>query len=141
MKKTILSLFVLTTVLVSCKKSDSPSSCDFNATNLVGTYKLTALTYKANTASPTVDEFATYSACEKDDLTIFNANNTTTYTDAGVVCSPAGNGTGIWAITGANTLNVDGDNGTVTSFSCTGMTVTFAGTAAGELTTATLVKQ
>ena len=102
---------------------------------------MTALTYKPNTATPAVDELATYSACEKDDLTIFNANNTITYSDAGVVCTPSGNSTGVWAIPSATTINVDGDVATVASFSCTGMTLTIAGTTAGELTTATLVKQ
>ena len=71
---------------------------------------------------------------------IFNANNTTTYTDAGVVCSPSGNGNGVWLLTG-NSVSLDGDVHVVSAFSCTGMTVTQSGPAVGELTTVTLVKQ
>ena len=137
MKKMILSLVVLSAVLVSCKKDDK--NCDFNSANFVGSYRVTGLTYKADAATPPVDEFALLPACEKDDVVIFNANNTSTYSDAGVACTPPGNDTGVWAISG-NTVNVDGSVYTVSAFSCTGTTFTQAGPAAGELTTITLVK-
>ena len=137
MKKIILSLVVLSTVLVSCKKTDK--NCDLNANNLVGTYRLTAATYKANTATAAIDLFATLSPCEKDDLLILNSGGTYTYTDAGVVCSPSGNDTGLWSFSGS-TLIIDGDAYSVPSFSCSGMTITQAGTTPGELTTLTLTK-
>ena len=138
MKKIILSLFVLSTVLISCKKDSK--NCDLNSGNVVGTYRLTAYTYKANTAATVVDEYALLQPCEKDDRIIFNANSTTTYTDAGVVCSPSGNSTGTWSLSGSS-MTLDGDIYVVASFSCSGMTLTQAGPAAGELTTITVAKQ
>lgn len=142
MKKILLSALVLSIAFTSCKKDDV-KVCDLNATNLVGSYKTTAITYKADAATPAVDIFNDplfYDACEKDDLLIFNANNTITFSDAGVVCTPAGNDTGVWTLAGS-TVTIDGELATITSFSCSGMTATIAGTTAGELTTITLVKQ
>jgi hypothetical protein len=138
MKKIILSLVVLSAVFVSCKKDDK--NCDLNAGNVTGSYKITGLTYKANTATPVVDEYALFPACQKDDLIIFNANGTTTYSDAGVVCTPPGNDTGIWTLSG-NSISLDGDVYVVAAFSCTGMTLTQAGPDPGELTTITVAKQ
>ncbi len=138
MKKLIICSLFLSVLATSCKKDDK--NCDLNAANFAGTYKFTALTYKANTATPPVDEFAFLDACEKDDIIIFNANNTSSYTDAGVVCVPDGNGTGTWSLTGSTAL-IDGEIATVASFDCTGMTLTFAGTDPGELSTITLQKQ
>ena len=138
MKKIALSLFVLSVVLVSCKKDDK--NCDLNSANFVGSYKVTAITYKANATTPVVDEYATLPVCEKDDVITFNANGTITYTDAGVVCSPSGSSTGVWALSG-NTVTLDGTAYGVAAFSCSGTTITESGPAAGELYTVTLVKQ
>ncbi|MEO6542199.1 MAG: lipocalin family protein [Ferruginibacter sp.] len=138
MKKMILSLVVLSAVLISCKKDDK--NCDLNAANFAGTYKITAWTYKANTATAPVDVMATFPACERDDLVIFNANNTVNYTDAGTLCSPPGNSTGTWLLTG-NSINIDGDVYVVAAFSCSGTTLTLAGSAAGELNTITFTRQ
>jgi Lipocalin-like domain len=138
MKKIILSVFVLSTVLVSCKKDDK--NCDLNAGNFVGSYKVSAISYKANTATPVVDEYATLPACQKDDVITFNANNTSNYTDAGTVCTPNGSDVGVWTLSGGS-VTLDGDVYAVASFSCSGMTISQAGPAAGELYTVTLVKQ
>ncbi len=138
MKKLIICSLFLSVLAISCKKDDK--NCDLNAANFAGTYKITALTYKPNTATPAVDAYAFFDACEKDDLIIFNANNTITYTDAGVVCVPNGNDTGTWSLTGTTAV-VDGESATVASFDCKGMTLTIAGTDPGELTTVTLQKQ
>jgi hypothetical protein len=138
MKRITLSLLVLSTILVSCKKDDK--NCDLNAGNFAGSYRITAISYKANTATPVVDEYATLPACAKDDVITFNTNNTSTYTDAGVVCTPAGNDTGVWALSG-NSVTLDGDVYAVTAFSCSGTTISQTGPAAGEVYTVTLVKQ
>jgi hypothetical protein len=141
MKRIILSAIVLSAALVSCKKDDK--TCDLNATNIVGSYKTTAITYKADASTPAVDIFNNplfYAACEKDDIIVFNANNTLTFTDAGTACTPPNNDTGTWSLSGS-VLNFDGELATVTSFTCSGMTATIAGTTAGELTTITLAKQ
>lgn len=139
MRKLLGIAIAFAVALSSCKKDDD-KVCDLNQSNLVGSYKATAVKYKANTSTPEVDEFATYAACEKDDLTVFNSNNTLSYVDAGTKCTPPGDGTGIWALSGS-TLIIDGELTTVSSFNCSGMTITIPGTAAGELTTVTLAKQ
>lgn len=142
MKKVILSLLVGSVLFTSCKKDDK--SCDLNATNLAGTYKITSVKYKASALVPEVEVFtnsAWYDACEKDDLTVLNANGTYNYQDAGTVCTPAGDDTGVWALAG-NTLTVDGEPGNVASFSCSGMTLTQSNVqATGDLLTITFTKQ
>ena len=137
MKKILFGILALG-AMVSCKKDEK--KCDLNAANLVGSYKTTAISYKANTATAPVDEFATYDACEKDDLIIFNSNNTVTYSDAGVVCATPGNDTGVYILNGSQ-LTLNGEIYTITSFDCNGATLTRAGSTAGELSTITVVKQ
>ena len=137
MKKILFGILALG-AMVSCKKDEK--KCDLNAANFVGSYKTTAVTYKADAATAPVDEFATYPACEKDDLIIFNSNNTVTFSDAGVVCASPGNDTGVYILNGSQ-LNLDGEIYTITSFDCNGATLTSVGSAAGELSTITVVKQ
>ena len=138
MKRISLVAVMLSLVMFSCKKSDK--TCDLNAANFAGSYKLSAVKYKADASTPEVDEFALYPACEKDDVTAFNTNGTYTTTDAGTVCTPPGGDNGLWSLSG-NVLNLDGTAATVTYFDCNGMTITIAGTAAGELTTVSLSRQ
>ncbi len=139
MKKIIVG-FTFLALAASCKK-DKDKDCSFSEANFVGSYKITALKYKANSSATEVDEFALYSACEKDDVITFNSDHTINYTDAGVVCSPAGNDTGVWSYINSNTVNVDGDVSNIVSFDCSGMVVTINGTTAGEVTTITLARQ
>jgi len=138
MKKIILASALISFAFLSCKKDDK--TCNLSQSSFVGTYKVTAFKYKANTAATEVDEFPTWDACEKDDIVIFNANNTITFTDAGAVCVPDGNDTGVWALTGS-TINIDGQAGTVSQFDCNSATLVLTGTAAGELTTISLARQ
>ena len=138
MKKISLIAVLLSTMLFSCKKDDE--KCELSQSAFVGSYKVTALKYKASTSTPEIDEFAILPACEKDDVITFNSNGSTTYTDAGTVCVPDGNYTGTWNLTGS-TIVSDGEIGTVTYFDCNGTTITFAGTSVGELTTVSLSRQ
>lgn len=138
MKKVMIGL-LLAGVFTSCKKDDK--KCDFNQANFAGTYKVTSVIYKADASTSAVDEFTTWDACEKDDLVIFNTNGTVTYQDAGTVCTPDGNDTGIWAYVNSSTVIIDGDNATVSDFSCSGMKVTFSDLSTGESNAITLVKQ
>jgi hypothetical protein len=62
MKKLLGMAVVFAVALSSCKKDDE-KVCDLNQTNLLGSYKITSIKYKANTSTPEVDEFATYDAC------------------------------------------------------------------------------
>ena len=139
MKKVILPLFILSSILLSCQK-EPQKSCELNATNLVGSYKITANAYKKNTATPFVDVYPNYAACEKDDIIVFNANNTITFSDAGTKCTPPGDSTGIWSLSGS-TININDRSYTISSFDCTSMSGSFSGSTPGELTTVTLTRQ
>ena len=138
MKKFILPLFVLSSIITSCQKD--PKKCELSSANLVGTYKITANGYKKDADSPMVDVYANYRPCEKDDLIIFNANNTITFSDAGVKCAPPGDSTGNWTLSG-NNVNIKGRTYVVSSFDCSAMSGSVSGNTPGELTTVTLTRQ
>lgn len=141
----ILASAVLLAAFSSCKKDSSEATCELNATSIQGTYKLTSLKYKLTSSTPEVEVFsngAWYEPCERDDTYTFGASNVATYTDAGTTCSPNGSETGTWSLTGTS-LNLNGMiNGTVSSFSCTGMTVVATNyDSAGDQATFTFVRQ
>ena len=138
MKKIILSVAVISFALLSCKKSDK--SCDLSTAAFAGTYKVTSVMYKADATTPEIDEYATWSACEKDDRVTFNANGTSSFDDLGTVCVPDGSYTGTWSLTG-NSITVDGAPGTVIYFDCNSAAISFIGTAVGEKSTVSLARQ
>ena len=123
--KVSLFLFaaLLATTLFSCKKNDDNKDCTLSEANLAGTYKIGAVKYKASASSPEVDAMSMVDACNLDDLETYKADHTVTYTDAGVKCDDPGDGTAKWSLSG-KTLTVGGDTGTITSFDCSGFTVT-----------------
>ena len=135
MKKILLLATFGMFLLTSCDKDDD--DCETNVTSVSGTYKLTSLKYKAS-GQPEVDLFAFMEACEKDDLTILNANATYSYQDAGTVCSPDGRFAGTWSMSGS-TITVDGETGTIQSFDCN--TFVFYTEDAGDRLTFTYDKQ
>lgn len=104
----------------SCQKErDDNPNCAVNMSTLAGTYKLTALKYKASASSPEQDYMLFFDNCEKDDLIKLYANGTYDHVDAGSVCSPDGNYNGTWSLMG-NIIISDGDlGGEVQSFNCT----------------------
>jgi hypothetical protein len=135
MKKIIFLLLVFSGVLLSCKKN----KCELNASNFTGTYKLVALTNKDSATGETQDGFSQRQACEKDDLTIFNSDGTIIFKDAGIVCEPDGNDTGVWSLNG-DTLTIDGESLKISSFDCGGFTITISDDSSGEVVTATFKK-
>ncbi|MEO6731057.1 MAG: lipocalin family protein [Ferruginibacter sp.] len=142
MKKIILPIALLMSV-ISCQKEpvkNEPKKCDLTSANLIGSYKITANSYRKDAASPFVDVYASYKPCEKDDLITFASDNTIVFSDAGVKCSPSGDSTGTWAL-GANTISIDKKVYAVTAYDCTSISGTFTGTTPGELITVTLTKQ
>jgi len=123
MKKIFLILAIGAFALTSCKKNKDKKSCTLTEANLVGSYKVASVKYKASASDPEMDYTDQYlEACEKDDITTFNANHTYAYTDAGTTCTPAGDATGDWSLSG-NTVTSDGDAATLENFSCSGFTV------------------
>lgn len=90
---------------------------------LAGTYKLTALKYKAGADSPELDYMPFREVCENDDLIVLEANGTYRYNDLGQVCSTDGSGIGTWSVAG-NVIISDGIvSGTIQNFDCHFLTV------------------
>lgn len=142
MKKSILTLVTISGILLSCQKEAvkvEEKTCELNAENLAGTYKIASIAYKKDSASAPIDEFATYEPCKKDDLIIFNANNTITFKDAGIVCKPNGDRTGKWTLSGDKII-VDSAVYNVLSFSCKSIKATYIGHTKGEISTVVLEK-
>lgn len=123
--KVSLFLFaaLLATTFFSCKKNDDNKDCTLSEANLSGTYKIGAAKYKASASSPEVDAMSMVDECNLDDLETYKADHTVTYTDAGVKCGDPSDGPASWSLNG-KTLTVGGDTGTITSFDCSGFTVT-----------------
>lgn len=120
--KKLISVISILLLLSSCKK-DSKSECTPSLASVSGTYKLTALKYKAGTSATEQDYLLMRDDCENDDLIILNANGTYQYQDAGISCSPDGNDNGTWGITG-NMVFSDGIvGGSIESFDCRSLTV------------------
>ncbi len=141
MKKLFLPFLALSFSLLSCQKEEVPEKvCELNDNNLAGTYRLTAVTYKKDAASPTVNEFAAYPACQLDDEVVFKADKTISFNDTGIACTPPKNSSSTWSIAG-NVVTFGIDPFVVSSFDCKQFSGTFTGDAPGELTTITLTRK
>ncbi|MEO7266109.1 MAG: lipocalin family protein [Ferruginibacter sp.] len=137
MKKILILIAFSGILFTSCKKD---KTCDLNSTSLAGSYRVTSLKYKQTPTSAEVDLFSSLSACQKDDIYVYNTNGTFNYQDAGVVCSPSGSYNSTWTLSG-NTLTFDGDVYNVNSFSCDGMGLTGNSIfVSGDVATATFVR-
>jgi len=122
MKKLFLLLAISAFVFSSCKKKDK--DCSITEANLVGSYKIISVKYKASASSSEVDYTDQFlEPCEKDDLIILNSDHTAAYSDVGTVCSPSGDDQGDWSLSG-NILTIDGDPSPLENFSCEGFTLT-----------------
>jgi hypothetical protein len=123
MKKLLLILFACSLFTTACKKSkDAPPPPPLTKENVAGSYKIIAdVTTSAEGVS--VDVYANYQSCAKDDIWAFNADNSLQVTDAGIVCDPSGSFTSDWSLEGEN-ITVAGQNGTVTKWDGSLMEVT-----------------
>jgi hypothetical protein len=135
MKSLLVIGLVFSLVFTSCKKTDS---CNLTADSLVGSYKLTALTYKSGSNGLEDNLYVNINSCEKDNVFIFNSNNTFTYQDAGLQCNPASSDASGWSLIGT-TLEFAGDVNTVTDFDCNTM-VTTSSNPQGGILTATFIR-
>ena len=122
MKKLLFISFGLI-FLSSCNK-DKDKTCNRDVAGISGTYKVTAVRYKATPTSSEVDFYATLfpDACERDDQWVLNSNGTFAYNDVGVVCTPSNSYTSTWSLSG-NILTVDGDAGNIDDFNCSSLTL------------------
>ena len=141
MKKLFIIASALVVAFSSCKKDDPAPTCNLDNNGILGNYKVTSILYKANTATPEVDIFALYDACEKDDIITFVANGVYNLTEGATSCTPTNADSGTWSLSGS-TLTLDGtEGGVVSNFSCSGFTITQTIASTGEVTTITLAKQ
>lgn len=142
MKKIILSVIIIAATVVSCKKEDSnPNKCAVNTISLTGSYKPTALKYKASSSAPEQDIFTLLDACEKDDIIKLNSNGTLEYQDVNTICTPNGSYSGTWSLSGT-TFTMDGTPGTIESFDCKTLIVKAVNQQVpGDITIATFQKQ
>jgi hypothetical protein len=141
--KWALMAIALGSMLISCKKEKSSTSeCSISLTGLSGSYKLTALQYKASANASPVDYLAFMDDCEKDDILILKNNGTYNVNDVGTVCTPSNAQNGTWKLNG-NTLISDGIlNGTVASYDCkTLVYYTDNSIVTGDRLTFTMIKQ
>jgi hypothetical protein len=129
----ISALFIFS----GCEKEDT---CNLTQESLIGTYRLTALTYRESPGSPVEDDFSGLSECVKDNLFSFNSDRTFRYQDAGLVCSSNLDYTATWTLTGT-TLEYGGDISIVSDFNCERMVTTISDVdVQGDVLTATFIK-
>lgn len=124
MKKitTLAALFTL--LFSSCKKAEivKEPTCLLSTSNLLGTYKITSILYKLNPQTPEIDYFMYYDECKKDNLLIFNSNNTYIISEGATACSPTTTESGNWNLN-QNSFTMNSELGSVTDFSCSGMKI------------------
>ena len=146
MTRTLLTFTVFTIFItsISCKKSNTSTggSGDKTVAGLSGSYKLTAQTL--STDGVVVDEYATYDACEKDDIAKLNTDLTYQTVDAGVVCDPPGNTNGNWNLSSnSDSLIIDGSSQFIESWNGKTLVLTEKASSSGHtlIATTTLVRQ
>ena len=144
--KKILGLSLLAiTLFSSCKKDDATPTCTLSATSILGTYKTTGATTQANAQAPIVDDYATWDACEKDDLITFSAGGVISSSEGATSCNPPTDPfTANWTLTG-NNLNISFMGitlpaSTISDFTCNGFKITSVDDT-GEITVTTVTRQ
>jgi hypothetical protein len=122
MKKFFLFLAISAFAFSSCKKKDK--DCSLTEANLVGSYKISSVTYKASASTPEVDGGDKWfdDPCEKDNLLILKSDHTVIGSDVGIVCSPSEDDQGTWSLSGS-VLSIDQDESPLENFSCSGFSL------------------
>ena len=145
MEKIIGISFLAVILFSSCKKDDPTPTCTLSATSILGTYKTTAATIQADAQSPVVDDYATWDACEKDDLVTLSAGGVFTTSEGVTSCTPPTDPfSANWALSG-NTLTISfmgfASNATISDFTCNGFKITTVDATTGEISVSTVTKQ
>jgi hypothetical protein len=146
MKKIIGISFLAVILFSSCKKDDPTPTCTLSATSILGTYKTTAATIQADAQSPVVDDYATWDACEKDDLVTLSAGGVFSGSEGVTSCTPPTDPISAnWALSG-NNLNITYMGFalppvTVSDFTCNSFKVTSVDATTGEISVSTLTRQ
>lgn len=120
--RAVLFITLAAGAFASCQKDkSSDDGCKTDMPHMAGTYKLTAVKYKASTTATEQDYLPYMDACETDNLVGLSANGTYTYSDVGVKCTPDNSGTGTWSIKGSTFICEENDmldQGIISSFDC-----------------------
>jgi hypothetical protein len=125
MKKILLGVFSLGSLICSCKKAELRPDTNFK--NISGNYALKALRMSAK-GVPEQDAFSSIKDCEKDNLYELKADSSFKYVDTGVVCDPAaGNYEGNWKLEG-DQISFYGQTGTISNFDGNTLEVTSTST-------------
>ena len=123
LKKTIMkkinSLMLLQILFISSCKNDPDPGCKRDVTSISGSYRVTAVTYKANPTSPEENYYTIFfpDDCQKDNKYTFQSDGTFQFKDSGTVCLFPGNRKGTWSVI-ENKMVVDGDSTGIESFDC-----------------------
>jgi hypothetical protein len=122
MKKLLFSS-ILIFFIVSCSKN-TDTKCELTSASVAGPYKVTSVRYKATPTGTETDYYNTFypDVCERDDIITLLANGSATYTDGGVKCSPPGDDTGTWSLSG-NVITIDGGASNVDNYNCSSITI------------------
>lgn len=146
MKKTILALAIIAG-FASCKKSETPApnACTPSISTIAGTYKISAVKYKAAASATESDLFIDVPDCQKDDTYQLNADGSVVFADAGVSCGlpPAPGLPTSWTLEGNNTrIQMAEYNMLIVSFDCSKLVVTESDLyVTGDVKTTTYLKQ
>ncbi len=146
MKKILGLSFLAITLFSSCKKDVVTPTCTLSATSIVGTYKTTAATIQADAQSPVVDDYATWAACEKDDLITLSASGVFTTSEGATSCTPPTDPmTANWSLSG-NSLTITYMGTaipavTISDFTCNSFKVTSVDATTGEISVSTMTRQ
>jgi hypothetical protein len=139
-----ISTIALFLLFIACKKSDNNISNAKTVQNLAGSYTITAINIYA--LGVNFDEFATLDACQKDNIVKLNAdpNMTCDFIDAGVVCVPPEDSTGVWSLSAnADSLTIQGTTAFIKSWDGKTLILAETGLISNQVatTTITLFKQ
>lgn len=111
MKRTLTTFVALTCLLSACKKDDSGNDNNTRKGNLTsGSWRITSssavVEYPAPIGTRTVDVLGAFPACTRDNLFIFNSDNTSTTDEGATKCNtsdPQQKTSGTWALLNSDT--------------------------------------
>lgn len=135
MKKLLIVLSALA-IMPACKKDEGTTTINLPIipSNLVGVYKITAISFTVSGTSAPIDAFGLLPACFQDDTHEFTAANVYTNIDAGVTCTPPTPTTSSSYTFTGTTATFGGNNYTVESLTQTGTKVNMVVTRTGTHT-------
>ncbi len=125
--KKIIFAFTTLVIFVSCKKDETTAvdTCKISSTTIAGTYKKTAIIYKASSAAAEQDFFSGLQPCEQDDTYELKTDGSVVVGDGADVCPgppPPGTIT-VWSISADGKVFALDALYDVVSFDCTNLVV------------------